>query len=80
MFLVHGKGYLELLLGVDYRISEHAQRGAWSSQSMVSFYPYEIGPGMVHRLYTREDDCLVVEVSTTELDDVVRIEDDYGRG
>jgi len=35
-------------------------------------------PGTVHRV-TAIEDLLVVEVSTTELDDVVRLEDRYGR-
>jgi mannose-6-phosphate isomerase len=35
-------------------------------------------PGTVHRV-TALEDTLVLEVSTTELDDVVRVEDRYGR-
>jgi mannose-6-phosphate isomerase-like protein (cupin superfamily) len=35
-------------------------------------------PGTVHRI-TAIDDTVVIEVSTTELDDVVRLEDRYGR-
>ncbi|HUX08140.1 MAG TPA: cupin domain-containing protein [Acidobacteriota bacterium] len=37
-----------------------------------------IPPGTVHRMIARKT-CDVIEVSTTELDDVVRLEDDYGR-
>jgi mannose-6-phosphate isomerase len=37
-----------------------------------------IVPGMKHRMIAVED-CDVLEVSTTELDDVVRLEDRYGR-
>jgi mannose-6-phosphate isomerase len=37
-----------------------------------------ITPGMKHRM-TAVDDCDVLEVSTPELDDVVRLEDRYGR-
>jgi mannose-6-phosphate isomerase-like protein (cupin superfamily) len=37
-----------------------------------------IVPGMKHRM-TAVDDCDVLEVSTPELDDVVRLEDRYGR-
>lgn len=39
---------------------------------------FHIPPGMIHR-FEAATDCEIVEVSTTELDDVVRIEDDYGR-
>ena len=35
-------------------------------------------PGELHRL-TALEDCLIFEVSTPELDDVVRLKDDYGR-
>ena len=37
-----------------------------------------IVPGMKHRM-TAVEDCDVMEVSTPELDDVVRLEDRYGR-
>lgn len=37
-----------------------------------------IVPGMKHRMIAVED-CDVLEVSTPELDDVVRLEDRYGR-
>jgi len=38
-----------------------------------------ITPGTVHRMIAVED-CDIFEVSTPELDDVVRLEDRYGRG
>jgi mannose-6-phosphate isomerase len=37
-----------------------------------------ITPGMLHRM-TGIEDCDILEVSTPELDDVVRLEDRYGR-
>lgn len=37
-----------------------------------------ISPGSVHRMYGTTD-CEYLECSTTELDDVVRVEDDYNR-
>jgi mannose-6-phosphate isomerase len=37
-----------------------------------------IPPGTVHRMIALST-CDILEVSTTELDDVVRLEDDYGR-
>lgn len=36
-------------------------------------------PGTVHRMIAGTDGCEVAEVSTPELDDVVRIDDDYDR-
>ena len=40
---------------------------------------YHIGPSTTHRMTTGEAPCDVLEVSTPELDDVVRLEDRYGR-
>ena len=40
--------------------------------------PFHIPPGMRHRM-TAIEDSDIVEVSTPELDDVVRLEDRYGR-
>jgi quercetin dioxygenase-like cupin family protein len=39
---------------------------------------FHITPGMKHRM-TALEECDVLEVSTPELDDVVRLEDRYGR-
>jgi mannose-6-phosphate isomerase len=39
---------------------------------------FRFQPGTVHRVRAIED-LLVVEVSTPEIDDVVRLSDDYGR-
>ena len=39
---------------------------------------FHVTPGLRHRMVALED-CDVFEVSTTELDDVVRIDDAYGR-
>lgn len=40
---------------------------------------FHVDPGTRHRMYAEGTDCLVVEVSTPELDDVVRLSDRYGR-
>jgi mannose-6-phosphate isomerase-like protein (cupin superfamily) len=39
---------------------------------------YRVRPGTRHRM-TAESDCLLLEASTDDLDDVVRLEDRYGR-
>ncbi len=39
---------------------------------------FRFPPGTLHRLRALED-TLIVEVSTPHLDDVVRVEDEYGR-
>ena len=41
---------------------------------------YAIEPGTVHRIEGfSQEPAVILEVSTTELDDVVRLQDDYGR-
>jgi mannose-6-phosphate isomerase-like protein (cupin superfamily) len=62
-------GTLELVLGKG------------SDQKVVRMSPGEshhITPGTIHR-FRAVTDTLLFEVSTPELEDVVRIEDDYGR-
>ena len=39
---------------------------------------FVIEPGVIHRMESVED-CLYLESSTSELDDVVRLQDEYGR-
>ncbi len=40
---------------------------------------FHVAPGTKHRMFAEGEDVLVVEVSSPELDDVVRLEDRYGR-
>ncbi|MFH0798586.1 MAG: mannose-1-phosphate guanylyltransferase [Pseudomonadota bacterium] len=48
------------------------------ARAMNSGDVQHVPPGMKHRIRALSD-CLVLEVSTPEIDDVVRIADDYGR-
>lgn len=40
---------------------------------------YHISPNTIHRMSALNGDVDVIEVSTPELDDVIRLEDNYGR-
>ena len=40
---------------------------------------FRIVPTLIHRFCADEHGCVLIEVSTPELDDLVRLEDDYGR-
>ncbi len=40
---------------------------------------FRVKPGMRHRLKAGEGGCDILEASTPETDDVVRLEDNYGR-
>src|SRR5262245_21544 len=65
-FLVHS-GSLELVLGREERVEKLGPGEA-----------RHITPGTVHR-FRAITDTLLFEVSTPELEDVVRLADDYGR-
>ena len=45
---------------------------------LTPLQPFHVAPGVRHRMIALEDTD-VLEVSTPELDDVVRLEDRYGR-
>jgi len=40
---------------------------------------FHVFPGTIHRFCAEETDVRLVEVSTTEISDIVRLEDDYRR-
>ncbi len=52
--------------------------GACESRRMSAGDVFHVTPGTIHRMVA-ETDVDVFEVSTPELDDVVRLEDVYGR-
>jgi mannose-6-phosphate isomerase-like protein (cupin superfamily) len=52
--------------------------GITDSEVVAPGAAFRFPPGTVHRL-TAIEDTLVLEVSTPEIDDVVRLEDRYGR-
>jgi mannose-6-phosphate isomerase-like protein (cupin superfamily) len=60
-------GTLELVLGKEQR-----------AETLKAGEARRITPGTVHR-FRAVTDTLLFEVSTPELEDVVRLEDDYGR-
>jgi len=50
-----------------------------SSRVMEEGSVIVVPPGRIHRMYAKFGDVTLVEVSTPEVWDVVRLEDDYGR-
>lgn len=48
-------------------------------QRLTAGEHFDVAPGTVHRFCAPEGDVRLVEVSTPELDDVVRLEDRYRR-
>ena len=60
-------------------VFEHFREGEPPVRTeLAARQPFHIAPGLRHRM-TALEDTDVVEVSTPELDDVVRLEDQYGR-
>jgi mannose-6-phosphate isomerase-like protein (cupin superfamily) len=69
LFLVEGG--VELTLGAV---------GEQQVQTMSLMQPCPITPGTIHRMMgLAPSGGLILEMSTLELDDVVRLDDDYGR-
>jgi mannose-6-phosphate isomerase-like protein (cupin superfamily) len=64
------QGEVELMVEEDGHLVSTTLRGGDS---------YRITPGTRHRMVAGEDGCDIIEVSTPELEDVVRLEDRYGR-
>ena len=62
------EGTLRLQIGID---------GSEETRSVGSVI--HISPGLVHRFGAGEEPVVLCEVSTTEIEDVVRLEDDYKR-
>lgn len=63
------RGEVNLSVEVDGRMEE---------LRLAEGESYRIRPGMRHRMRA-DDRCDLIEVSSPELDDVVRLQDDYGR-
>jgi len=70
----------ETILVIGGKLTLEVGEGAESeSLTLGNYESYRIKPGVVHRFGAEQRPVHLIEVSTTELDDVVRIEDDYGR-
>lgn len=67
-----------LLLSGSLEIALGDSEATLATQVLAPGDRVHVWPGRVHRLTARSD-CEVLEVSTPELDDVVRLADRYGR-
>lgn len=63
-------GKMNLYVGDDPNALEKVE--------MIKGMAFHIPPGLIHQMESVED-CTVYEVSTPQLDDVVRLKDRYGR-
>jgi mannose-6-phosphate isomerase-like protein (cupin superfamily) len=62
--------------GIELQVEED---GVMVPQRLEEGQSYHVTPGTRHRMVAGESGCDLFEVSTAELDDVVRLEDRYGR-
>ncbi|MEZ5320173.1 MAG: cupin domain-containing protein [Vicinamibacterales bacterium] len=67
-----------IFLWTGKMLFEMEEHGKLVEREMKPGEAIHITPGTVHRM-TAVTDCDIFEVSTPELDDVVRIQDRYGR-
>ena len=64
------RGTLLLEIGEGENIVEHKLKRGEN---------FHVTPGTIHRFCAPSGGCTLIEVSTPEIDDVVRLQDDYGR-
>ena len=74
----HNKKDETILLWKGRLLFEMHENGEPRTYEVTPGERFHVTPGTVHRM-TAIEDCDVIEVSTPELDDVVRLEDRYGR-
>jgi mannose-6-phosphate isomerase len=74
----HNKKDETMYLYSGKMVLETEQQGQLVKREMAPGDSVHITPKTVHRI-TAIEDCDVLEVSTPEIDDVVRLEDRYGR-
>ena len=67
-----------MVLSGRMQLTHYAEGETPVTVELAPRVPFHITVGMRHRMVAIED-CDVLEVSTTELDDVVRLDDRYGR-
>jgi mannose-6-phosphate isomerase len=74
----HVKDETIMVLSGRLAFVHYPEGGEPVTRELAPREPFHIPPGLRHRM-TALEDTDVVEVSTPELDDVVRLEDRYGR-
>jgi len=72
----------EAIYVVNGKLTLVLKQSAASDSEEITMSPgdsYHINAGDIHRFEARNSDVMLIEVSTPELNDVVRLEDDYKR-
>jgi mannose-6-phosphate isomerase-like protein (cupin superfamily) len=70
---------IRVLKGTLYLHHQTPDSEALTITRMVEGDVYHVPVGRIHRFEAREEYVEIIEVSTSQLDDVVRLQDDYSR-
>lgn len=70
---------IRVLQGKLLLVLQERNDGHIFNKTLVEGDVYHVGPRTVHRFCATDEDVSIIEVSTPEIDDVVRLEDDYAR-
>ena len=76
---LHNKKDETIRVASGVLILEIGRAGEIRRDILMEGASYRISPGTVHRFCAERGDVQLIEVSTPELSDVVRLEDDYVR-
>lgn len=70
LFLIDGKGYVEQKYKDIEEFPVYVEE-----RLLLKSFPFHINVGQIHRLYTKDKGCVILEVSSPNLDDTVYIKD-----
>lgn len=70
---------IRVLQGKLLLVIQEGRDGPLYNKTLTAGETYHVAQGTIHRFCAGDEDVSIVEVSTPEIDDVVRLEDDYAR-
>jgi len=70
---------IRVLQGKLTLVLQDRRDGPIFNRTLVEGDIYHVSAGTIHRFCATDEDVTILEVSTPEIDDVVRLEDDYAR-
>ena len=70
---------IRVLQGKLTLVLQDKRDGPIFNKTMVEGDTYHVTAGTIHRFCATDEDVSILEVSSPEIDDVVRLEDDYAR-
>lgn len=70
---------IRVLQGKLLVVLQHPNDGPIYNKTLEEGETYHVSPKTVHRFCALDKDVAILEVSTPEIDDVIRLEDDYAR-